>query len=269
MKQSIPESTLLGPASKALNLNQPINAALCFAPLVALALLLLLRLVAPGFYLFLVEEDGPLESLQSLAYLSAAVIAVIVALRLNRRDLPVGAWLFILFAIGAVFAAGEEISWGQRVLGFDTPPVMEERNVQSEFTLHNIDIYQKVIHEQYVIIAFAAAFAAWLIPQKWITRRSLALSYAIPARVLTLWFIPAGIYYLYGGLAWNIGLPNFFATIRGIELWRDQESFETLFAFAFLLFTLTNLKSLHNAQPRSSFTNRSPRVTARVNDEPI
>ena len=34
---------------------------------------------------------------------------------------------------------GEEISWGQRIFGFATPEGMEEKNIQGEFNLHNMD----------------------------------------------------------------------------------------------------------------------------------
>lgn len=34
--------------------------------------------------------------------------------------------------------AGEEISWGQRILGFETPDALREVNRQDEFTLHNV-----------------------------------------------------------------------------------------------------------------------------------
>ena len=36
---------------------------------------------------------------------------------------------------------GEEISWGQRIFGFSTPDSLAEINVQTEFNLHNIDMF--------------------------------------------------------------------------------------------------------------------------------
>ena len=35
---------------------------------------------------------------------------------------------------------GEEISWGQRVFGFETPEALKEVNEQDEFNLHNLTI---------------------------------------------------------------------------------------------------------------------------------
>lgn len=40
------------------------------------------------------------------------------------------------------FGAGEEISWGQRILGFQTPESLTEVNKQEEFNLHNLSVLE-------------------------------------------------------------------------------------------------------------------------------
>jgi hypothetical protein len=40
------------------------------------------------------------------------------------------------------FGAGEEISWGQRILGFQTPESLSEVNRQEEFNLHNLTVLE-------------------------------------------------------------------------------------------------------------------------------
>jgi hypothetical protein len=37
--------------------------------------------------------------------------------------------------------AGEEINWGQRIFGFKTPEALNKVNVQGEFSIHNIEIF--------------------------------------------------------------------------------------------------------------------------------
>ncbi len=49
---------------------------------------------------------------------------------------------FLLFALAFFFAAGEEISWGQRIFHFATPAAMEGANAQGEFNLHNLGFIQ-------------------------------------------------------------------------------------------------------------------------------
>jgi hypothetical protein len=53
----------------------------------------------------------------------------------NYWVLMLGLMMFIGF--------GEEISWGQRILGFSTPEALKEINVQEETTFHNIRVFQR------------------------------------------------------------------------------------------------------------------------------
>ena len=41
-----------------------------------------------------------------------------------------------------LFGAGEEISWGQRILGFQTPEPLSQVNRQEEFNLHNLSAWE-------------------------------------------------------------------------------------------------------------------------------
>lgn len=81
-------------------------------------------------------EDSAIEWLSALLLLGGS--ALFGALFLRRRGegiaaLPALALAAILFAIGM-----EEISWFQRVIGFDTPPELARANMQQEFNLHNL-----------------------------------------------------------------------------------------------------------------------------------
>ena len=46
--------------------------------------------------------------------------------------------IFLGLAFLFFFGAGEEISWGQRILGFQTPQTLSQVNRQEEFNLHNL-----------------------------------------------------------------------------------------------------------------------------------
>ncbi len=46
--------------------------------------------------------------------------------------------VYILVGLAMVFAAGEEVSWGQRVFGFATPDLLASVNEQNQFNVHNI-----------------------------------------------------------------------------------------------------------------------------------
>jgi hypothetical protein len=79
------------------------------------------------------REDGPVENLQAALYATAGVLFAALAYRRPRN-----AWLWV-FAIGLLFCAGEEISWGQRIFGFATPSGLEGANIQREANLHNVE----------------------------------------------------------------------------------------------------------------------------------
>lgn len=81
-------------------------------------------------------EDGVIEDGQFIFLLLASV----TGFALFARGLPNGARRFMWLGLGLLFfaMAGEEISWGQRIFGFETPKAMETINVQREFNLHNM-----------------------------------------------------------------------------------------------------------------------------------
>lgn len=92
--------------------------------------------IPPGIW----AEDGPMEYLTVLLLILSAVVAI----RATRRPgAPFGraerAVLWI-FAGGLLCLAGEEISWGQRILGIETPAALKASNVQGELNLHNLTV---------------------------------------------------------------------------------------------------------------------------------
>lgn len=95
-----------------------------------------------GLYLFLSDaavsqigdEDQLFENLTALFFLGAAYF--FAKSFLAGRN----AW-FLLLAIVFFVGSGEEISWGQRIFGFQTPEAISRINVQHEFSLHNIEVF--------------------------------------------------------------------------------------------------------------------------------
>ena len=49
---------------------------------------------------------------------------------------------YLGLAVLFLFGAGEEISWGQRILGFQTPEELSQVNRQEEFNLHNLSAWE-------------------------------------------------------------------------------------------------------------------------------
>lgn len=116
------------------------------------------------------REDGPVENLTVLVILFAAVVLGRRLLRLWGRRPWVWRGFMVFLLLAMVFAAGEEISWGQRLLGFETSHFFLENNTQSETNLHNLVI--KGVKVNFVISqVFVWSLVAYLLVLPYLYRR--------------------------------------------------------------------------------------------------
>jgi len=93
-------------------------------------------------YGFLLSEDGPLENLATLLTLGAGLLFGIAYIR-HKKQRP---YLFLALAFLMLFVFFEEISWGQRFFGLDTPDTFERINAQKELNLHNYTPIYKYVN---------------------------------------------------------------------------------------------------------------------------
>ena len=129
-------------------------------PVVLSLLTIAAALVSRPLFDVITGEDRLGENLQVVAWIIALVFAVLVAA--DRRHTRVTRVLFGLLAIGLVFNIGEEISWGQRILDFETPEELLEQNRQGESNLHNIYGVQDVFSWLMLVIgAYGFGAAAY------------------------------------------------------------------------------------------------------------
>ena len=98
------------------------------------------RIDPDAFRYSLVVEDGFVESVTVVVLLTAMVVCLRRFMQLRGERSPL--FLFVTFLLGALclFGAGEEISWGQRIFGLESPEFFEENNAQGEIGLHNLVI---------------------------------------------------------------------------------------------------------------------------------
>jgi len=92
----------------------------------------------PDVYYQHVQEDQPLEWATFWGFMVAGVLfmrAAILQRQTGQTRLP---WFFAGLAVFCVLVAMEEISWGQRVLGYSPPRYFLENNFQQELNLHNV-----------------------------------------------------------------------------------------------------------------------------------
>ncbi len=83
-------------------------------------------------------EDGPIEYGTAIGlFLSAMVLAWMAVKTARSGGTGRSLWL-VLYAVAFLFGAGEEISWGQRIFGWQTTEFFLEHNRQMETNLHNL-----------------------------------------------------------------------------------------------------------------------------------
>jgi hypothetical protein len=152
-------------------------------PLATLALLGSTYLVAPDFYLkyvlaFMQREKQVVEIVTFLCAISSSVCLSIACRRLwkARRRVPVGGGAMIIgvIATAAFFFAGEELSWGQDWIGWQTPDEFVPHTPQTN--LHNIEtlpIRVQTLASLFLVTMFFALPLAWRLdagkklPQSW------------------------------------------------------------------------------------------------------
>lgn len=112
--------------------------------LLFLASLPYLTLLLPsGFHRALMREDGVFETASACLWLLSAGFCFYLysvgrtgcdlILFKTRRNV-----FLLLLALVFFFGFGEEISWGQRIFGVQTPEPLREINEQSELNIHNL-----------------------------------------------------------------------------------------------------------------------------------
>ncbi|HSE96420.1 MAG TPA: hypothetical protein VLD61_11035 [Methylomirabilota bacterium] len=106
--------------------------------LVVLAYFVGIRLGGAAFKSAVLSEDGPIELSTAALYLaSAGIIGALAWITRGMVPLPYRT-LYALLALGAVFVALEEVSYGQHLFGWSSPPWFASHNVKGEVNLHNL-----------------------------------------------------------------------------------------------------------------------------------
>ena len=95
-----------------------------------------------------VVEDGVFESLTAVSFFITSIGFFIAYFRAgseaNRPTQPLLKRLsYLVLGLIFLFGAGEEISWGQRIIGIETPEAWREINAQEETNLHNLEIFHQ------------------------------------------------------------------------------------------------------------------------------
>ena len=124
------------------DISNPLHIFIFFLPIFFIAIMMVIFFTDNNLFWVLLREGGLLETFQARSYLLAAVLALYFAVQFHRTKRKGLLLLYIVFTLALLFVTFEEISWGQRIIGFETPEILKTKNIQNETTIHNLDIIQ-------------------------------------------------------------------------------------------------------------------------------
>ena len=172
-------------------------------------------------------EDGVVESLSVVALLGAAGVCFqrFFSLRKERSGLFLASLL--AFAAVFIFGAGEELSWGQRLLGIESSEFFKAHNAQAETNLHNLVVGGVKINKLVFGTLLAVAIVLYVVVLPILYRKvdgirklTDALAIPVPRLVHLLVYLAA------------------FAIAAGVPSKRHGELLELAGCFLFLLIVL-------------------------------
>jgi hypothetical protein len=187
---------------------------------------------------WLLYENSPVELLTFAFFTLGGIRGLVLAARARRAGLGVLTVAFYLvFSLGLLFVAGEEIAWGQWLLHFETPAMWRRLNVQGETTLHNLQGLNDHLPALHVVFAAGGLAGVW-------AARVRAARWVATPPVLCSWFVlltaHATLEALTGAL-WNGSVVQ-----KLFE--RTSESAELLLAIAAWLYVSLNSRRLGGAR---------------------
>lgn len=185
-------------------------------------------LAGGGWYTWLVREDGPAENLQVLACAGAALGCAVLARRWWSRKHPLRALTYAALAFALAFVAGEEISWGQRAVGWSTPPALARMNRQAESNLHNIVGLEAPLHVGLLALLACCGLVPLLLRKARARRPPAWLM--LPAPILTPYFLLPLLGHLVGFF--------FEPPPRYVFAWRESAELMELIVYLGICFTV-------------------------------
>ena len=110
-----------------------------FAPILIFLIFLIINHLNPTFFSeFFQGEKGFIENGTFFILLISIITNFSVIKKIKTKIYDIQYFLMILFLIGLVYFAGEEISWGQHWFNWETNNFFKNFNDQSETNFHNI-----------------------------------------------------------------------------------------------------------------------------------
>lgn len=205
--------------------------------LIMLGMVALVRL--PDVFVWITAEDSLVEWSEFVMIFASSLIFAGLSLSLFRNHQVMLGCLSLLVAVGSLFVAGEEISWGQRVFGWNTPEGLAAMNVQRETTLHNISSVHPLFIYGMMLVGLYGTLMPFLESARWSIKRQSLLSYLLvpPLCLIPAFFMPFG--YRFSRLV--LGVDDRFSQLI-FPITKFSEVTELCLYFGLAVFAWLNLR---------------------------
>lgn len=204
--------------------------------------------ICEKYFLNFWSENGFVETIQVIFILSALLVIIY---SIKKSKIKIEKRILLIISFGLFYYLGEEISWGQHYLNFNTPVILENLNNQKEFNLHNISNLFDQLPRALVFLFCCFNFVFILMNKKFFKIKSQFLIFILPnnnlvfvSMLLLLISMPD---FLNNKLNLNLisYVGNYMYEIITLNYIRLSELQELLFSFYFLNYSLAlkyNLK---------------------------
>ena len=211
-----------------------------FVPIIIITIILAIKIfVSPIYlpYLNFISEDGPVEYLTFIVFIITFIVSILVANSLRKLKKRLASISFFIIAFVFIFVAIEEISWGQRIFGFETSGIFSE-STQGEVSIHDLRPIEYFEDPSFIVVGFVGGFLWILFLKSSKDNSSSFKTFFVPPWYLMTFFIPVSIFYI----VLNLAPPE--VTTQGIS-WgflfpKDQEPFELILSLGLLGFVFSN-----------------------------
>ncbi len=186
---------------------------------------LLLAIIANIFpfdqFLHWSQEDEIIEQFQNAVLFLSLILCFRLSMFFRKKKDRTSNIFFVFIFIGLFVLFAEEVSWGQRIIGIETPEVFMEKNIQHEVSIHNLYLFDRHIDIAYLLVSFLGSIG-WAAKKRSKFIRRHVVSYIIPMKFCTSYFI----------------IPLLFYTFNAIDLrFGHFDEFMELLIYAGLMFT--------------------------------
>ena len=200
---------------------------------------------------FFLSEDHYFENVGAITFFLASLIYFygfwkLRLIKSTDKLFVLKKLAFLGLAFLFFFAAGEEISWGQRIFHIQTPESLSQVNNQDEITVHNIPIaiagheiaFETMFDMLWLFLTVIVPFSSMYRPARQIINRLLPISHwgvGVLFFLNYLWAKAAKLLYVDKYVFNLVSLP-FVQAVQEVK----ESNYSLLFAFA-ALFSVFNL----------------------------